>query len=223
MAKIQYTSRHIPAWGELTPERDYSVPAGATEYTAWGEHVPPDSWMGSEDNNFISRSIVQHYSPYLHSSPEGKMWNEDRVMRGKHPKLFFAQPSMIEGLYSDPSMRHTVPTLLGLMVNDNPGSLTYDDSLSETSAPLAQKGIDLGVVSPNPHNPSARPSNSIRVKTWVDEMSNKDIPISEDRVKAARDTVRSTLRPKKAEPEAPAVPQHLSTQFHPQLPGLEGM
>lgn len=223
MAKIQYTVDRQDPWNAITHESHDSVPAGSTTYTAWGDQVPPDDWT-REDSRYIARGSVQHMSPYLHSSEKGQEWNAQRVKEGLHPKLFFENPSVIESLNADPKMTHTVPTILGLMVNDNKGNLTHDYSLSKYSSPLAQKGIELGVISPNPENPEAEQRNRVRMRELVDyqEDDGDETTISDDRVRDARSTVRGILRPKKAAPEAPAVPQHLSTQFHPQLPGLEG-
>lgn len=86
------------------------------------------------------------------------------VQPGENLELFHQTPSSIDSLFADGKLRVHIPNLLGLAVNkaNEIGlGLTYSSDLSPHSSRLARRGMEMGVVSQNPHNPEAENVNDI--------------------------------------------------------------
>jgi hypothetical protein len=120
-------------------------------------------------------------------------------------------PTQVIGAFSDPKMKATMPTLLGLAGQhalDQVGHLPMpDSSLSRTSAPMVQKVVAHGAALPsNPDNPDNQVSNTIRRMDSlpVDANSNLGKRMKSPEVARGKDLARSILRP-----------QHMGDQFAP--------
>lgn len=145
---------------------------------------------------------------------------------GEQLKLFQYGRPVISGLYSDPSMRSAVPTLLGAALNKYPDALP-DISLSQHSSRIVKKGIALGAIKGDLEGRTGKAtfkgldknlSDTIRV-TGDEDLPEGHTRMSESDLAAARTTVRDILRPKKLSTQFDAV--HGPAEPHPQLPGMD--
>lgn len=209
--------------------RAYGPKVKSAARTILGE---PDPFFveGAMPDEHVGAEMVTYQHTFFPGSEQLDEMNRRREAKGEHPTLFHQDPMVISSLFSDPKMTHTVPTLLGLAHNQSGGFISPSHDLSPYSSKLAKKGMEKGWVVPNEDNPHAyiTNSNSFHPYQFPDEPSMHGEAVPEGEVKAARGTVRKLLRDGKSKtdtsPEqAPAPkPAHLSSQFHPQLPGLEG-
>jgi hypothetical protein len=126
-------------------------------------------------------------------------------------ELFHNMPAQVIGAFSDPKMKATMPTLLGLAGQhtlDRTGRLPMpDSSLSSQSAPMVQKVVSRGAALPvNPENPTNMRTNNInRLNVLpVDMTSNLGKRMKSSDVGRGKDLARSILRP-----------QHMGDQFAP--------
>jgi len=178
-----------------------------------GEEVPliePEDHESSRDLGDLTASRL-----------EGEMWRNDypyghpRVEEASdeqrnRPQMFYHKPTKVSGLDADPSMRHAVPTLLGLAINQFGPALQSSANLSRHSSRIVQRGMEAGVVIPPPGNPRAEVINSmefvpITTKIYA-EQPNTGIPIPhymhhnvelpDSEVDAARRTIKGIIRPK---------------------------
>lgn len=158
---------------------------------------------------------------------------------GEQLKLFDAQPSSIIEAFSDYRTRAQTPTVLGMAVNEAKKlgmGLTYSYDLSKHSSKLAKKGLDLGVVEPNPSNTDAHQSNDIAERTlnkyqhthtrfFFDDFNE----ISPDEVNAGRATIRGIVKQgidarRGAKPQGttkPLGPQFNTNNEQLKLPGFD--
>lgn len=120
-------------------------------------------------------------------------------------ELFQQIPAEITAASSNRETRHLVPKTLAMAYNYGKkqyGQVTYGNSLSKHSSPLAQRGVKSGFLTPNADNEGAEVSNSL------DFANNHTVfPINEvdkSEVGAAQDTVRAFLGRNKA-PKPKAV------------------
>lgn len=144
---------------------------------------------------------------------------------GQQMKLFDYTRPWISGLYTDPSMRTAVPTLLGHALNKYPDVLA-DESLSQHSSRIVKKGIALGAVQGDPGNPAGDATFEGQSKDLEDtiRVTDENLPegnvrMSDFDVAAARTKVRDVLRPKKLSGQFDTVQG--PTEPHPQLPGMD--
>jgi len=127
--------------------------------------------------------------------------------QGQEPQLFHHVPAHFEHARSDPSMRATFPTLLGIALKEHGGKVQVPDSLSQYSSRIAKKGKDLGVVTGD-SEPSRTHTESLqRFNREVNPSGNyidtrqyppaEIAPMSENEVTVGRNFARTTLRPRK--------------------------
>jgi len=126
------------------------------------------------------------------------------------PQMFHHSPTQVTGLDADPSMRHAVPTLLGLAINQFGPVLQSAANLSKHSSRIVQRGMEAGVVIPAPGNPRAEQVNNMEFIPLTArihaEQPNTGVPIPhymhhnvelpDSEVDAARRTIKSIIRPK---------------------------
>lgn len=183
-------------------------PTQVTQYSAIakdpveGRWDPPGAMM-----------TVHSLSPYPHYSSEGMHLNETE----DEPRLFHMRSPAVDYMRSDPSMTAHVPTLLGLALNDH-GRLQAPASLSRHSARLVQKGVEAGVVDTDPRNHNAKPNNNMGLAPYSAHTYGDEVAVPQEDVARARSTIRSLIR---RTPKQDAPKPILSSQFHPQLPGME--
>jgi hypothetical protein len=117
-------------------------------------------------------------------------------------ELFTNMPAEVSGAFSDPSMGHAIPTLLGLAAQHTlrqTGRMPMPAaSLSEKSAPMVRKLISKGVQLPtNPENPTNEVTNKIiRPENLLASAHDVGKYVSDADVKGGRALARSYLRPK---------------------------
>ena len=100
--------------------------------------------------------------------------------RDRNPTLFRSEPSTLSFLKGDPSMSHAVPTLLGMAINHarkiGDGTLQASDSLSKHSSPIVKRGLDAGVLVPNPDNRTGVQNNGMSINEHVTFVNEGDTP-----------------------------------------------
>jgi len=130
----------------------------------------------------------------------------------QRPQMFLNQKAHITEAFADPRMRHTVPTLLGMALNEYKGPVRPSNSISEHSAKLAEKGEAAGLIESHPENPFNDPSNDIsegkKPSEWgevyatvhdsgeIFSQYGTDRRVSDSEVAAAKRFARNALRPK---------------------------
>lgn len=131
----------------------------------------------------------------------------------QRPQMLYHQKAVIDEAYTDPRMRHTVPTLLGMALNDYKGPMRPSTSLTEHSSNLAQRGEAAGLIEAHPENPFSETTNTGAFESgkppsqWGEHFAKRldsgelypdegDIRVSDTEVTAAKQLVRSALRPK---------------------------
>jgi len=137
-------------------------------------------------------------------------------------KLFEYTPPKIAGLYADSRISSKgVATLLALALDRYPNAVP-DNNLSEYSASIARKGIDMGLVQPNEDNPEAAQTfdNDAREfsKTAIDDdgYALGSTPYSDVELLRARNKVKSVLGRKREAPTTDDSPQFQQMQ----IPGI---
>ena len=125
------------------------------------------------------------------------------------PQMFMRKPAEIVGLYADPSMKHTVGTLLGLALNQGGPGIVASGDLSKYSSPIVQRGMDAGLVRGHSANPDAEVTNRISLgQRWshVDLDSQMPLPayygtevspVSSSEVDVGRRFIHQALRGEK--------------------------
>lgn len=209
-----------------TPENPH---ASSVEFLAVNKDITEKrGWMDSPSHPAATVSLYKGYYDYGDRRGDGSH-DTDRVAanRFKDPgdqlKMFGTVPSRIDEAFADHRMQANTPTLIGMAVNEAKKigmGLTYSPDLSEHSSKIAQKGIEAGVVSRNPHNPDAIQDNDIAEEgrstyehtMYRDSLIDYD-PASEDEVKAGRGTIRGVVKELRASKKP-----HIGPQFnHPDL------
>lgn len=213
-----FTDEHGTAGNFPVAEIEVAPPRERMLFDAYDYSVDHDLGNTSAEHMY-SRMKSQGYSENeIHKAVE-EQYNT--------PQMFYHEPAEVIGLYADPSMRHTVGTLGGLALNQF-GKVRADSVLSEQSSRLVRRGVDAGLVEPNPLNTSVE-SNIITNLEPLTEVydvesstnTNRIHPeyhseVSKPRVDQARKTIHGMLRPKTSpEQFGPFLPD-------PQLPGMEG-
>jgi len=193
------------------------------QYRALGK---PDA-----DNARTPYALIDTDSSPPHEVPNFDSSGGSRASRWA-TELFthYSGTTNISGAFSDPSMRHHIPTLVGLAANDNPGSeIETSDDLSLRSSRLVQHAMARGIIwGPGDNNPEGLRRNDISMhrqsyhadivaKMAVNAQHGWEgtILIPPHRVLQARQFVRQALgRGKKAEITSEVAHQD-------SLPGLE--
>jgi hypothetical protein len=136
----------------------------------------------------------------------------------------------IGALAADPRMQSSVPTLLAMAIEGR--NVTHEPWLSEHSSRLIKKAKSAGVdIEPPVGNPEAEANSTMQKRQWPTNFAEKDgklyglgnfhqeeaplLPVPDEQVQRARQTVREVLRPRKLSPQFDA---HVD---QPQLPGME--
>jgi hypothetical protein len=122
-----------------------------------------------------------------------------RPDRWEPDELFTHVPPQIHNAFSDPSMRHTIPTMVGIamrgMGNERETPMA-DSSLTDFSSRLSQNAVKRGLAVAHPGNREMESSgnNGIPPRTttdldpeWLEQVPDAD-------VSAARHWVRSRIR-----------------------------
>ena len=153
------------------------------------------------------------------------------------PQMFVNRPSEVTDLRADPSMRHAVPTMLGLAINQFGKTLQADGSLSKYSSRIVKRIVGSGVGQTDPTNPNAEANNNVRLRKvtevhpvdpdtnepmdWVstsgERHSRWDSP-SERELSEARRTMKNILRPKPRSPQFDALDKFESDRNKPYNP-----
>lgn len=128
-------------------------------------------------------------------------------------ELFTHTPPQITSAHVDPSLRHSVPTMVALALQRSGGrTIMADSSLSRFSSRLSKNAAKRGLpVVGDPKNP-----NMGTTSTYEQSISRKTVhinphdefsmerhfgdgndPVSDEDVRSARTTVRNMLRPTK--------------------------
>ncbi len=131
-----------------------------------------------------------------------------RPDRHEPDELFTHVPPQIKFAYSDPSMRHTVPTMVGIamrgMGNERETPMA-DSSLTDFSSRLSQKAAKRGLAVAHPGNRNMESSGNDGMPTRstynLDPWGMNQVPDAE--VSAARHWVRGRIRGE----DKPAAPQ----------------
>lgn len=154
----------------------------------------------------------------------------------KQPEtLFVEKPGHVQvtGMYADPSMKASAMTLGALAMRRYPHlKMMADESLSEQSSALARHAHSLGLVEPDPENPTMTQTNDmigieqgfspdlthqVNAEEWYLPGAGRARPISDTEVTQARQHMRGILRNNRGSAANP----RLSDQFeHPRLPGF---
>lgn len=179
-------------------------------------------------------SEVAYMQAYHYPSTEAVNFDTRGMPRHPDTTEFFThhpKSTMVDLAFSDPSMRHTMPTIGAYFANKY-GELTISGSLSKHSSKLSRNALDRGLpVTPSVSNPDVEVTNdhtfnamSAEIpRNWPKVSETAPIPDQEVRreipdyeIKEAKNYLREALGRKKP----------LSNQFndhvdHPQLPGME--
>lgn len=173
-------------------------------------------------------SIFKPFSlPNFYPAPGGLKPTSDFAASKSPTTLFTDYPAEIEEAFSHTSMRHTVPTLLGLAKNRY-HVLQAPENLSPHSSRLVKRGEKMGAVMVNPDNPTAEVMNdgsfsdadNLAYTSQLENPSSRigpDKQVSDIDVQNARNTVREILRPRKEHRNVMTGPQF----EHPRLPGVD--
>jgi len=173
--------------------------------------IAQGDYKRKEDSGHISaerleKELIRDGFQYYSDSRVKEAVKEQR----DRPQMFHHRPTEVSGLDADPSMRHTVPTLLGLAINQFGPVLKSSANLSKHSSRIVQRGMEAGVVIPAPGNPRAEQVNYMefipKTARIHAEQPNTGVPIPhymhhnvelpDSEVDAARRTIKSIIRPK---------------------------
>jgi hypothetical protein len=200
-----------------------SIP-GPAEYpaalvTMSGAEESPN-FEARQDWNYDQKKMVGSYGVSY------DYWNRTEDAYGKQPtELFTHVPPQIRGAYADPSIRHVMPTLVGIAMNRMGASREVpmaDSTLSRYSAALSRNAAKRGLATPNPNNPTmtsgqgedGAPADYSDMPSFtVDNTETRRgfEAVGAEEVSGARNWVRSKIR-------GAGQTQHLSTQFAGQTP-----
>ena len=208
-----------------------------TDTTHYIDATDPDKVvsLGSYDYSPVASAVVER--PRFESNVVGQVEQKGSRFRQKYQeqgeqeseegdqfKLFEYRPPVVTGLYSDPSMRTAVPTILGHIANKYP-DIVADSNLSQHSSRIVKKGIEKGVVTGGEDNPTGeagfennREENRITTVGRGTAIPNNSTLLSAVDLSDARSKVRDVLRPKKLSAQFDAV--NGPPLNHPQLPGM---
>ena len=221
------SERPVSDQGDLykTP---YLQSIGSPEVAQAEVELEPPTWQ----NHYAARSFNKNN---MQATDAGRK-AERQQKPGDQGTLFHREPGTIYSAFSAKSMRHTVPTLLGLAANEharqfadtNPPLPKPSADLSQHSSRMVQglqrRGVD---VPTNQQNPDSEPSNDIDWEStgWMEHTSSQigdtgTTTLDAATVQAGRDTMKSALRKK------PLAQQFSATEDAPksrQIPGQLGL
>ncbi len=202
--------------------------SGSHEITAVSDKPHPDDGWNRGYAQVIYRPPVE-VSAWRQTSYGGEtQYMQSGSSDGS--ELFHNRQGRVEGAYADPTMQHTIPTLLGIagrLHQRLTGSSQLpmpDGSLSRHSAPMVQKLLAKNAGIPrNPGNPNAEINNDIdrRRPAYASyTMDHRDAAeegflgpkIPDSDVAEGRQLMRSILRPPKPTEQHPAVSQQQFSQ-----------
>lgn len=232
---------YLRAGGKLTQQWDGSDTYEGTDFQAERptDHgrvasarveLHPPRWQ----NNFDSGGPWGDYNTH---------WDYEKPKVGEQGTLFNRKPGEIYAAFAARSMRHTIPTLLGL------AAVEHEKQYGDKDAPLPMPSGDLsmhsssmvhnlkrrGVKMPeNPDNPKAEVTNRIDWDNtrWMEDSAPVErksawkpggytvIPAAQ--VEAGRERARSVLRPKPlAQQFGGTAPQQDRTRGQAEVPGQQ--
>lgn len=198
-------------------------------FTAVSDKV--DSRMHWNENELAyPKAYISIRKPVSHPNfyPAHGGLNPAPFFEGEPPTtLFTDSPAEIEEAYSHTSMRHTVPTLLGLAKNRY-HVLQAPENLSPYSSRLVKRGEKMGAVVVNPDNPTAEvmhlgsfsDADNLAYTSQLENPSSRIGPtkrVPDTDIQNARNTIREILRPRKEHRNVMTGPQF----DHPRLPGVD--
>lgn len=189
--------------------------ASSVEFFARADETRTDPY-GVEE--YPTAEVVLHRGGYDYGRPEmDNLYHNIYAKPGDQLKLFEQRPSKITQAFTDHSMRSHTPVVLGMAINEASKigvGLTHDSDLSEHSAKLVKRGIASGVVTPNPHNPSAEQTNSIArdglstyEHTYRPYVFQDYDPVPDTEVRAGRETIRGIVNQHRQAKKAHMGPQ----------------
>jgi hypothetical protein len=124
-------------------------------------------------------------------------------------ELFVHTPAQITGAYVDPSMRHVLPTMVGLAMHRMAGAnapIMADYRLTNYSSALSQRAAAKGLAVSDPRNPDMSPDEDENFPIDYEEMPTQSMSVgtaaqmrssfdevSPHDVRNARNTVRRRL------------------------------
>lgn len=167
--------------------------------------TPPEEVTNFEQTG--DRLVFRRTQDYVDNTPPRS---------GQPTELFTHVSPQVVGAHSDPRMRHTIPTLIGLGMktfgaeHDVPMA---DSALTQYSSRLSRKAAGRGLAVANPDNVEMvgdKYSNEISPRRQFDPIDDDDpYRVSESEVADARSWVRDRLR----------GPRNLGPQFTPEPEG----
>lgn len=210
---------------ERTPDYPYgqrvhAVDTGRT--TSWGAH--PSAYIsyhrGKIHPNFetYGDGSYEPTSEWEDARRNGYAQNADRM--GNPTTLFHVKPPHVVELFSDPSMRPHVATLLGHVLNHAQmlgTKVEASDDLSPHSSRLVRRGIQAGLVKGDRDNPEGNVTNNYGFSDTHIEMD--DIgphysyqEMSPEKVKESRKAGREAIKALKGKPRKKAAPKKSAPQ-----------
>jgi hypothetical protein len=146
-----------------------SILRGTTEYAAIGKPLEGDTLA----RHYAAIVSVEHpdiwtnfYNRDKHGMEVSPSWMFDdhgaQERYGDYPDpetLFSVKPGNYVTAFAHPNMRHAVPMLLA-MAHRELSPLTADRNLSHFSSRLAKRGLQSGLIIPNPRNVHAEQINN---------------------------------------------------------------
>lgn len=173
---------------------------GPTEVVA----INDEHQLDREENRPVAHLSYTpaHLGPNLYTDMGG---NQRFVHRQEESgKLFRDIPATVDVLFSDSRMRHTVPTLLGHVLNNAQmfgTTVEASDDLSTDSARIARRAASAGLATSHYRNPNFEPTNEygVGVGKDIDYKMNQSqidsmVEIPPEGVKAMRDSSRAALK-----------------------------
>lgn len=181
---------------------------------------------GREEPNFgvYSRPLFSNNGDFARHE-DGRVKTETKyspVHEGTAPTQLFTHHSpVIEEAFVDPSLRHAVPTMIGMAMkavgaeHDTP---TASNDLSEWSSRLSQKAAARGLAKGHKDNPNMGTTNNIdmsaqRVYMFKDHTGEYEKPFrgseeaTPEEVSSARAWVRDRISASRGTPSRPQKPQ----------------
>lgn len=204
---VSYTRRDTEGWGGF----------GFTDFTAYGQARDGGySWSetpyarmtlerGKSVPNYTNESHEEGgYGPSDTNPDHSSAYPRNRNDPNQQGKLFKEYPTKISSFYADPSMKRSTMALMGMAVNEARRigtGLEAPSSLSVHSSPLAKRGAEAGVLTPNDYNRDMSVSNNedFLPRTQGHDTGESpyrygDLEVSPEEVSAAKDTVKGLLR-----------------------------
>lgn len=204
---------------------------GMTFYKATGKPFYSEGWEQERVPKAEITVINNRYTPNFHGNQISSEYRYN-IMK-THPEvhdvfsyaednppttLFSHEPAIINDAFADPSMRHTVPTLLA-MAHKEHRTLQPASSLSVHSSRLAKKALAMGLITPNPSNSEAEVNNGLDFQEITEPSDNNEYyeEVPQHEVSGANAYLRGLLRTNKGRRK-----KSMGPQFHQEaLPGVD--